>query len=442
MVAFNISYNKVHTCRVAFETKVNERALGGEQRYPVKIYPVRYFTLTFNKNQVDREALLAFYASVYGAGGTFSFTWATNKGGNGKTYTNCSFESDTFKQSIVELGYGEGMELTFYCIDRNSYTAPTDFDFYHKAKYDIETEFNTIIDKVITAQSTKRTLWNTPKKRWLLKFEKTRANRELIEAYFIAKRGKFKSFEWVWEAEKGGDGETYDVRFDIDDLDFKILELGYSYFEIPIKEVMPLVTSDELEKDEIIPRKLFELVLDTGSVRILENDTLESLSYLGDNYLGAPITLGNISQDDNSEVVKIDVSISNVGQGISGIIGTSGDIITGARVNLYLVFLNTSTGAIISGEEQYVLYGKANNVELNIEEAKLTIDIDLGGYEMQIPRMKYGVNCQWIKFKDIKCGYTGAQTTCDRTLSTCKRYGNIENFGGFPNLPKEKVIKA
>ena len=89
-----------------------------------------------------------------------------------------------------------------------------------------------------------------------------------------------------------------------------------------------------------------------------------------------------------------------------------------------------------------ILTGKANELELTLDEAKIKIELNLGGYEQQAPRMTYGTNCQWMKFKDCRCGYTGNATICDFTLETCKRLGNVENFGGHPSVAAEAMIKA
>lgn len=440
-LTFNIDYNNVYSASIEYETKLNEKATGNEQRYPVKVYPVRYFTLTFNKGQTDREALEAFFVSAMGKGNQFNFTWASAKGGNSKTYL-CRFDMDEFKRTIVEMGYGQDMSLTFYAIDRNTYTPPDNFDFYYKAQYDATTKFNTLIDEAITANQSVRTLWTTPLKSWELEFEKNQENREKIEAFFISKRGKFKSFQWTWAADKGGDGAEYTVRFDTDKLDLDIMEMGYGTFKIPIKQTLPLSTSDPYAKDEIIPRVLFELVLDTGSVYILQNDTMELLEYDGKEFLGAPLDFEDIKREDTTEVLKVGITLSNVNQQISGIISAHGDVVTGTRVNLYGVYLNTSTLEIVSGMETILLAGRANNLELTLNEAKINVELDLAGYEQTAPRMTYGTNCQWFKFKDIKCGYTGSATTCDRSASTCKRLGNIENYGGFISVASEAVIKA
>ncbi|NTU42264.1 MAG: hypothetical protein HGA78_04270, partial [Nitrospirales bacterium] len=37
-----------------------------------------------------------------------------------------------------------------------------------------------------------------------------------------------------------------------------------------------------------------------------------------------------------------------------------------------------------------------------------------------------------FRFKGTRCGYTGAGTFCDKTLTACQGYNNEDNFGGFP----------
>jgi hypothetical protein len=53
------------------------------------------------------------------------------------------------------------------------------------------------------------------------------------------------------------------------------------------------------------------------------------------------------------------------------------------------------------------------------------------------PRRLFSVRCQW-KFKDANCGYTGATTTCDKSLDACKAMSNQAHFGGFPHIPQSR----
>ncbi len=285
--------------------------------------------------------------------------------------------------------------------------------------------------------------WDRPKKSWTLKFDKDPIARKKLEDFFIAKRGRFRSFDWVWEKSRGGDGKTYHVRFDSDSLRMDIDYLGYATLQVQLVEVFPTANPYlEVEKDEIIPRKLLEIELEDGSVRILDNETLDNLRYDGKEYLGAPLSHGEITKDDNSSVSKLNIGVSNVALGISGIVGARGDVITNAPALLTLVFLDVNTNNLIPGMEQILYAGKCNNLKLDYENASMDIETPLGGYEKQCPVMKYRAGCQVRRFKDCRCGYTGEETSCDRTFERCKELGNQANFRGFPTMYEELVIKV
>lgn len=439
---FDIDYQRAYTSTIEFQTQINEKQQGREQRYPKWTYPKRTFTLKFDKNFAGRQELENFFIEVMGQAGKFYWVWDTNKGGNGKTYT-CTFDSDSFKQNIKDLGYTE-CELKLVAIDETLPIQSTKLDFWHKAECENSIEFYTVIDKVFTFQNNRKAWWSLPKKSWTLTFDKSAETRKKIEDFFIQKRGKFRSFEWTWEKERGGDGKTYTVRFDDDTLQSDIQELGYGNIQIRLKEVFannnPM---SEVEKDEIIPRKLLKIELEGGNILVLDNETLDTLTYNGDVYIGAPLTHGEITKDDNSAVNKVSIELSNVALQISGIIGNRGDVINNAPATLTLVFLDLNHNTIISGYTQVLYAGKCNNLELNYETAKMDIETSLGGYEIQAPIMKYRTSCQVRRFKDCRCGYTGTDfTTCDRTWANCQERKNTVNFRGFPSIPTETVIKV
>ena len=439
---FNIPYKDVYTSEISFNTQINEMQQGQEQRYPVWTYPKRTFTLKFDKSFEGRQTLEAFYIDVMANyGGRFNFVWETSKGGNGNTYL-CWIDGDSFQQSIKDLGFTEAT-LKFICIDTNEVTPVADFDFYHKAEADYNIAFNTIRDKIVTANYKLRNLWQAPRRTWVITFDKNDTVRKQIEAFFIAKRGKFRAFQWKWDKKYGGDDVTYNVRFDDDTLNMDIEEYGFSEFQVKLKEVIPTLNPlSEYDKDEIIPRKLLRIELVGGDINILDNETLESLTYNNVTYLGAPLEHGNITKDDNSSVNKLEIRISNVGLGISGIIGNRGDVISNAPAVITMVLLNVNTNAIITGTETILFGGKCNNLTLTNETAKMDIETPIGGFEYNCPVMKYRTSCQVRRFKDVRCGYTGNATSCDRTLTRCKELGNQANFRGFPSIPAETVVKV
>ena len=47
------------------------------------------------------------------------------------------------------------------------------------------------------------------------------------------------------------------------------------------------------------------------------------------------------------------------------------------------------------------------------------------------PRTIYKAACQWV-FKSPECGYTGAATSCRKTIAACRALNNIARIGCFP----------
>ena len=421
--------------------QINEKQLGNEQRYPVWTYPKRTFTLKFDKNFSQRKKLEDFYIQVVGSTGYFYFVWDENKGGNGKKYL-CSFDDDALQQNVFDFGFSE-FQLNLITVDDYPVETSDSFDFWHSAELDFSIKYKTISDETFSARFEKKSYWNSPKRKWTLVFKKNSTVRKQIENFFISKRGKFRAFQWVWDKDKGGDGNTYNVRFDSDKLDFSIQEFGFAEFSLDIVEVFPNQNPIfELDKDEIIPRKLLKIELDGGSVFILDNETLESFEYNGETYLGAPLSHSEIINDDNSAVNKLEIELSNVSLAISGIIGNRGDVITNAFAVLTLVFLNVNTNELLQGLQKILYSGRCNNLCLDFEKATIDIETELGGYEKIAPIIKYRPTCQVRRFKDCRCGYSGSELSCDRTFERCSQLGNTLNFRGFPSCVLETVIKA
>ena len=439
---FNITYQDVYTSEIEFKTEVIERQQGEEQRYPVWTYPKRTFTLKFDKSPDGRQAIEDFFIDVMtNYGGQFLYKWDVAKGGNGQTY-KCWFDIDTLEMSMKDLGFCE-TSLKFITIDDTPMTPVSSLDFYHKAEANYSVSFNVIKDKLLNASYKLRQLWQKPRRSWTLTFQKDPETRKKIEQFFIAKRGKFRYFQWVWKEEYGGDGKTYNVRFDEDKLYMDVDYYGYSEFQIKLKEVIPNPSPIvEYEKDELIPRKLLNIELSGGGIHVLDNETLQILSFEGVDYIGAPLEHGEITKDDNSSVAKLEITVSNVGLGISGIIGNRGNVIGNAPATLTMVLLNVNNNAILQGTKQVLWYGLCNNLQITNESAKMDIETPLGGYTYNTPCMKYKATCNVRKFKDCRCGYTGDETTCDRTYTRCKELGNNKRFQGFISLPAETVIKV
>jgi len=101
---FNFDYNRAYTASVEFNTIVDEKFTGKEQRRDVWTNPRRTWMLEMDKNKVDREGLVAFFSARKGRKEAFDWKWTSDKGGDDKTY-RVRFGADKLELNILELGY-------------------------------------------------------------------------------------------------------------------------------------------------------------------------------------------------------------------------------------------------------------------------------------------------------------------------------------------------
>jgi len=112
------------------------------------------------------------------------------------------------------------------------------FNFPYKQAHIAAVEFNTIVDETFTGKEQRRDLWTTPRKKWILDFEKNKVDRDSLITFFTNQKGRKNAFNWTWDSAKGGDGTQYLVRFDTDQLDFSVLEMGYATFSLTLVQVV------------------------------------------------------------------------------------------------------------------------------------------------------------------------------------------------------------
>ncbi|HSA06141.1 MAG TPA: hypothetical protein P5556_03070 [Candidatus Gastranaerophilales bacterium] len=223
----------------------------------------------------------------------------------------------------------------------------------------------------------------------------------------------------------------------------------------------------EITKNAVKTRILLTITLNNIAndvIRIIENDTLTSFEHGGNTYIAAMVKRGSLDSRIEGGPQKVNIKISNINQAYSNIIANQGDVLTNSRciveeIIFYdnqdlLLFENNDN--IIFEDNNYLLLelfdlvldnainifeGFVNNVQLTEKEFTFDVERILGGYSTYSPNTTYDVNCQW-KFKDSRCQYSGEQTTCDKTLTSCKARSNETRFGGYPSIPGELVIRG
>jgi len=195
-----------------------------------------------------------------------------------------------------------------------------------------------------------------------------------------------------------------------------------------------------IRKTELKTRNLVTLFLEEP-IRILENDTLGILKIGNTQYFSTAVSRSEVETNIDGALEKVEVKISNINQGISGLVANKGDILTNSKCRIETVIFDDKSNEIIGSPIQ-LFEGSINTLELTANELKFTVERVIGGYSSQSPNATYDVNCQCRKFKDSRCSYRGSATNCDKTLKRCKELGNTLNFFGFPSIPKDMVIRG
>jgi len=220
-------------------------------------------------------------------------------------------------------------------------------------------------------------------------------------------------------------------------------------------------------KNQVKTRILLTITLNNTAqdiIRIIENDVLTSYEYNGETYLAAMVKRGSIESRMEGGPQKVNIQISNINQAYSTIIANQGDVLTNSRcvieeVIFYqdkdLLELEDDSQLLLENGnylllEEYdlvidspinIFEGFINNIRLTETEFSFDVERILGGYFTQSPNTTYDVNCQWA-FKDERCQYSGEETTCDKTFSSCQTRSNEARFGGYPSIPSELVIRG
>jgi lambda family phage minor tail protein L len=146
----------------------------------------------------------------------------------------------------------------------------------------------------------------------------------------------------------------------------------------------------------------------------------------GKTYIGVETSVSHDKTGENREgsVEQVNISIANVDRLIGGYVETYDP--RGLRANILTVFetlLDDPTARLI---ERYSI--DALTVNENAVNLICTTVIDL--MNIVLPSRRFSPICAWV-FKGTECGYAGAETECNKTLTRCRQLGNSERWGGF-----------
>lgn len=192
---------------------------------------------------------------------------------------------------------------------------------------------------------------------------------------------------------------------------------------------------------------LLKLTMVDGTIMRLVNNT-EFVIWPdpdGDVWAAFPFELGDTLESTKNEVPRVSLRVSNSARILEPYLEEQ-DGLVNSDIDLYVV----NSAHIYTPSKGHGVTNLNPEVELNYKVISTSVsrqwvNFSLGAgnpFNKRFPRNKVWKNlCRYRGalgtengFKGARCQYSGSAVVCDRTLVTCRAYGNSINFGGFPGV--------
>lgn len=156
----------------------------------------------------------------------------------------------------------------------------------------------------------------------------------------------------------------------------------------------------------------------------------EDVTWNSNTYAAYPFELDDISEARKGESPSLSLRLGNVNQ----------------VLNAYLEQVNGAVGAVVTIAIVHAAHlaetTPAMSMEFSVTGATVDsryVSFNLGAQNPFLRRVPTGRvlknHCRWLfKGSDGRCGYAGAETACDKTLTRCRELSNSPRFGGFPGV--------
>ena len=200
-----------------------------------------------------------------------------------------------------------------------------------------------------------------------------------------------------------------------------------------------------LEKNKVASTKawlvLIEVTMpDTTVFRVCANS--ENVTWpvtSGDLYTAFPFEIDEIGDSSKGEVPSVGLRVSNVARILEPYLEDQDGLIDSVVVIRVVNSTHVTTPSQGSG-----VNNNTPEVELEYEiidsnADSMWVNFTLGAmnpFNRRFPRSKVWKNiCRYKHFKGDRCQYAGAETSCDRSLDTCRNtMNNSINFGNCPGV--------
>lgn len=203
---------------------------------------------------------------------------------------------------------------------------------------------------------------------------------------------------------------------------------------------MSLSSNVIIEKNSLGSTEPFLIALDisipgvTEPIHIVRNT--DDITWRGFTYLAVPFEISELSETSVDEVPNVTLSVSNI------------DNIIGSYVAEYDLYTKQKGFSPIDVTIYVLSNADLNNAEpiaafelmllqpsINAENVAFTLGAQ-NPFIMRFPLSRMLKDHCRYKFRSPRCGYTGNEVSCNKTLAQCRSYKNSTRFGGFTGIGK------
>jgi lambda family phage minor tail protein L len=215
-----------------------------------------------------------------------------------------------------------------------------------------------------------------------------------------------------------------------------------------------LVASFITEKNRIeghVPLRLFAIeYADSAASWIYLAAWNQNIDYFqpgtatAQTYTAAPIEISEMERSNVNETPSLSLTVSGVDRTMVAYLELY-DALRGRAVKIVRTFDSLLADNTANVVETYYVDGGSTAAQT----AELRLVPRTVFYQIKSPSRAYRRNqCQW-EFKASECGGISPNasvtplsgfTTCSKTLASCDDYNNTLRYGGFPAIPKQRVI--
>ena len=207
---------------------------------------------------------------------------------------------------------------------------------------------------------------------------------------------------------------------------------------------LPLSSIAIAEKNKLATDSIFMLALMVivpgvvDPIRIVLNNS--DITWAGDTWTAFPFEIADLSDNNKGEVPQIVVKIANVSRAMEGFIQDYDSYVKTngyEPMGVYIYVLNSKNLASSTPEVEH--YFELTKPSFDAKWAYFTLGAG-NPFNRRFPGNRImKSHCVYRRFKGDRCGYTGSETTCDRTLTQCRAFNNQARFGGAPGLGRSGI---